>query len=75
MYLCYYHINNFQAFQESCEKYQAFTIEFKSHYIGYLYQLTLDLKQFDLVDPPYLNTQISDSSDSEEDVQSPHNLI
>ena len=35
----------------------------------------LDLKQCDLVYPPYLNTQIIDTSYSEEDVQSPHNLI
>ena len=35
----------------------------------------MDLKQFDIVDTPYPNTQISDSSDSEEDVQSPQNLL
>ena len=34
----------------------------------------LDLKQCNIVDPPYLNSQISDSSDLEEDVQSPQNL-
>ena len=35
----------------------------------------LDLKQFDIVDPPYLNDQISDLSDLEEDVQSSQNLL
>ena len=71
----YYGIKEFQAFQESCGKDQSFTSEFKSHYIGYFYQLILDLKQCNLVDPHYLNTQISDPSDSEEDLQSPWNLL
>ena len=35
----------------------------------------LDLKQCNIVDPPYLNSQISDSSDSEKDVQSPQNVL
>ena len=35
----------------------------------------LFLKQFDIMYPPYLNTQISDLSDSEENVQSPQNLL
>ena len=35
----------------------------------------LDLKQSDLVDTPYLNAQISDSSVSGEDVKSPQNLL
>ena len=35
----------------------------------------LDLKQYDLVDPPCINSQISDLGDLEEDVQSPHNLL
>ena len=35
----------------------------------------LDLKRCDLVDPPYLYAQISDSVYLEEDVQSPHNLL
>ena len=52
-----------------------FTSELKSHYIVYLYRLILDLKQCDIVEPPYLNAQISGSSGLEEDVQSPQNLI
>ena len=35
----------------------------------------LDLKQWDIVVTPYLNAQISDSSDSEEYVKSTHNLL
>ena len=35
----------------------------------------LDFKQCDLVDPPYLNAQISDLGDLEDDVQSSHNLL
>ena len=35
----------------------------------------LDLKQCDIVDPPYLKSQISVLSDLEEDVQTPHNLL
>ena len=35
----------------------------------------LYLKQCNIVYPPYLNSQISDSSDSEEDVQYPQNLL
>ena len=37
--------------------------------------MILDLKQCDLVDTPYFNSQISYSSDLEEDVQYPQNLI
>ena len=44
-------------------------------YIGYLYQLMLDSKQCDIKDLPYLNYQMSDSIDLEEDVQSPQNLL
>ena len=68
-------MKNVQSFQESCGKDQAFTSELESHYIGYLYQMILDLKQCDLVDTPYFNPQISYSSDLEEDVQYPQNLI
>ena len=35
----------------------------------------LDLKLCDIVDPPYPNNQSSDSSDFEEDVKSPKNLL
>ena len=45
------------------------------HYIGYLYQLVFELKQFHIIDPPYLNAQTSDSSYLEEDAQSPQNLL
>ena len=72
---CYYRMKNVQAFQKSRENYRAFTSELKSNHIGYLYQLMSDFKQCDIVDPPYLNKQISDSSDLEEDVQSPQNLL
>ena len=37
--------------------------------------MILDLKQCDLVDTPYFNPQISYSSDLEEDVQYPQNLM
>ena len=37
--------------------------------------MMLDSKQCDIMDSPYLNTQISNSSDLEEDVQSPQNLL
>ena len=37
--------------------------------------MVLDLRQCDLVDPPYLNTQISDSSYLEEDIQSHQVLL
>ena len=68
-------MKNVQAFQESCGKDKAFTSELKSHYIGYLYQLILDLKQCDIVDSPYLNAKISDWSYLEEDVQYAQDLL
>ena len=67
-------MKNVQAFQESCRKDQVFTSEFKYHFIGYLYQLMFDLNQCYLVNPPYLNAHISNLSDLEEEVKSPHNL-
>ena len=59
----YYWMKSFRSFQESCGKDQVFTSELKSYYIVHFYQLMLDLKQCDLVGTPYLNAQISDSSD------------
>ena len=35
----------------------------------------LDFKQCDIVEPPCLNAQISDSSDSEDNLQSTQNLL
>ena len=37
--------------------------------------MALDLRQCDLVDPPYLNIQMSDSSYLEEDTQYPQVLL
>ena len=37
--------------------------------------MVLDLRQCDLVEPPYLNAQISDFSYSEEDIQYPQVLL
>ena len=67
-------MKSFRSFQESCGKDQVFTSELKSYYIVHFYQLMLDLKQCDLVGTPYLNAQISDSSDLEYNVQSPQSL-
>ena len=57
----YYHMENVQA---SFGKDWLFPTELKSRYIWYLYQLMLDLKHGDIADTPYINAQISDSSDS-----------
>ena len=65
----------FKYFKNRVEVIGFFTNELKSHHIGYLYQLVLDLKQCDLIDPPYLNSQISDPIDLEEDVQYLQNLL
>ena len=58
-----------------CGQDQSFTSELKSHYIGYLYQLMLDLKQCYILYPPYPKAHIGDSSYSEDDVQYPQCLI
>ena len=68
-------MRNVQVIKELCKKDWAFTSELKYRCVGYLYQLVLDLKQSDFVDPPYLNAQISYLSDLEENVQSPQNLL
>ena len=64
-----------QAFQELCGKDQVFTSELEYHFIGYLYQLMLYFKQFNIMNPPYISVQIGDLSNSEEDVQSTNNLL
>ena len=68
-------MKNAQSIQESCGKDQGFTIELKSHYIVYLHHMLLDLKQCDIMNPPYVDAHISDLSDSEEDVQPPHGSL
>ena len=37
--------------------------------------MLLDLKQCDIMNPPYVDAHISDLSDSEEDVQPPHGSL
>ena len=60
----------FQHFNNCVERIECLQLTLSLFTFSILYHLILDLKQFILVDPPYLNAQISYLSDSEEDVKS-----